>query len=67
MRLSVRLSVRMLSSPHGYVKIDIMLFPPVNVFKYAPLGVSGTKNKIFPKPEVNHKKVTFCFRYSFQI
>ena len=22
-----------------------------------PLGVSGPKNKIFPKPEVSHKKV----------
>ena len=25
--------------------------------KYTPVGVSGPKNKIFPKPEVNHKKV----------
>ena len=27
------------------------------VFKYTPLGVSGPKNVIFPKPEVSHKKV----------
>ena len=29
----------------------------VNVFKYTPLGVSGPKNKIDPKPEVSHEKV----------
>ena len=54
--LSVRLSVRMLSSRHGHVLIDIKLIRSVNVFKIPPLGVSGPKNKIFPKPEVNHKK-----------
>ena len=53
----MRLSVRMLSSRHGHVLIDIRLILSVNVFKYTPLGVSGPKNKIFPKPEVNHKKV----------
>ena len=37
--------------------IDIKLILSVNVFKIPPLGVSGPKNKIFPKPEVNHKKV----------
>jgi hypothetical protein len=37
--------------------IDIKLIPSVNVFKIPPLGVSGPKNKIFPKPEVSHKKV----------
>ena len=57
MRLSVCLSVRMLCAPHGYVLIDIELFLSANVFKYTPLGVSGPKNKIFPKPEVSHKKV----------
>ena len=36
---------------------QIISFFSVNVFKYTPLGVSGPKNKIFPKPEVNHKKV----------
>ena len=57
MRLSVCLSVRMVSSRHGHVLIDIKLFLSVNVFKYTPLGVSGPKNKIFAKPEVSHKKV----------
>ena len=41
----------------GYILIDIQLIFSVNVFKYTPLGVSGHKNKIFPKPEVSHKKV----------
>ena len=54
MRLS---SVRMLLPRHGHVLMDIKLILSVNVFKYTPLGVSGTKNRIFPKPEVNHKKV----------
>ena len=47
----------MLSSRHAHVLIDIKLIRSVNVFKIPPLGVSGPKNKIFPKPEVNHKKV----------
>ena len=33
------------------------MFLSVNVFKDSLLGVSGPKNKIFPKPEVTHKKV----------
>ena len=37
--------------------MDIKLFFSVIVFKYTPLGVSGPKNVIFPKPEVSHKKV----------
>ena len=54
----MRLSVRMLCSRHGHIMIDIKLIPSVNVFKITPpLGVSGPKNKIFSKPEVNHKKV----------
>ena len=53
----MRLSVRMLSWRHVHVIIDIKLILSINVFKYTPLGVSGPKNKIFPKPEVNHKKV----------
>ena len=53
----MRLSVRMFCSPHSYVLIDIKLILSVNVFKIPPLGVSGPKNKIFPKPEVSHKKV----------
>ena len=53
----MRLSVRMLSSRHVHLLRDIKLILSVNVFKYTPLGVSGPKNKIFPKPEVNHKKV----------
>ena len=57
MRLSVCLSVRMVRACDGYILIDIQLIFSVNVFKYTPLGVSGPKNKIFPKPEVNHKKV----------
>ena len=47
----------MLCTSHGHILIDIKLFLSVNVFKYTPLGVSGPKNKIFPKPEVSHKKV----------
>ena len=47
----------MLSSRHIHVLRDIKLILSVYVFKYTPLGVSGPKNKIFPKPEVNHKKV----------
>ena len=54
---SFSLSVRMLLPRHGHVFIDIKLILSVNVFKIPPLGVSGPKNKIFPKPEVNHKKV----------
>ena len=53
----MRLSVRMFLPRHGHVLIDIKLILSVNVFKIPPLGVSGPKNKIFPKPEVNHKKV----------
>ena len=41
----------------GHVLIDIKLIISANVFKYTPLGVFGPKNKIFPKPEVSHKKV----------
>ena len=52
----MRLSVWMLLPRHGHVLIDIKLILSVNVFKIPPLGVSGPKNKIFPKPEVNHKK-----------
>ena len=66
----MRLSVRMLLPRHGHVLIDIKLILSVNVFKIPPpLGVSGPKNKIFPKLEVNHKKSEngrFRFRYSFQ-
>ena len=47
----------MLSSRHSHVLIDIKLFLSVNVFTYTPLGISGPKNKMFPKPEVTHKKV----------
>ena len=47
----------MLRACDGHVFIDIKLFLSVNVFKIPPLGVSGPKNKIFSKPEVNHKKV----------
>ena len=47
----------MLRARNGHVFIDIKLILSVNVFKYTPLGVSGPKNKIFPKPEVSHKKV----------
>ena len=47
----------MLLPRHGHVLIDIKLILSVSIFKYTPLGVSGPKNKIFPKPEVNHKKV----------
>ena len=50
----MRLSVKMLSPPHVHVLIDFKLILSINVFKYTPLGVSGPKNKIFPKPEVNH-------------
>ena len=57
MRLSVCLSVRMLRACDGHILIDIKLFFSVNVFKYTPLGVSGPKNLIFPKPEVSPKKV----------
>ena len=54
----MRLSVRMLLPRSGHVLIDIKLILSVNVFLIPPpLGVSGPKNKIFPKPEVNHKKV----------
>ena len=53
----MRLSVRMLCAPHSHVLIDIKLILSVNVFKMPPLGVSGPKNKIFLKPEVDHKKV----------
>ena len=48
----------MLRARNGHVFIDIKRIISVNVFKIPPLGVSGPKNKIFPKPEVNHKKVT---------
>ena len=47
----------MLRARNGDVLIDSKLIPSVNVFKIPPLGVSGPKNKIFPKLEVNHKKV----------
>ena len=47
----------MLSSRHIHVLRDIKLILSVYVFKYTPLGVSGPNNKIFLKPEVNHKKV----------
>ena len=47
----------MLRARNGHLFIDIKLILSVNVFKIPPLGVSGPKNKIFPKPEVNHKKV----------
>ena len=47
----------MLLPRHGHVLLDIKLILSVNVFKIPPLGVFGPKNKIFPKPEVNHKKV----------
>ena len=47
----------MLLPRHGHFMIYIKLFLSVNVFKYTPLGVSGPKNKIFPKLEVSHKKV----------
>ena len=47
----------MLRARNGHVFIDIKLILSVNFFKIPPLGVSGPKNKIFPKPEVNHKKV----------
>ena len=53
----MRLSVRMVRACDGYILIDIQLIFSVNVFKIPPLGVSGPKNKIFCKPEVNHKKV----------
>ena len=53
----MRLSVRMVLPRHGHVLIDIKLIISVNVFKIPPLGVSGPKNKMFPKPEVTHKKV----------
>ena len=53
----MRLSVWMLLPRHGHMMIDIKLILSVNVFKIPPLGVSGPKNKIFPKPEVSHKKV----------
>ena len=53
----MRLSVRMVRACHDHVFIDIKLILSVNVFKIPPLGVSGPKNKFFPKPEVNHKKV----------
>ena len=46
----------MVSSRHGHMLMDIKLIISVNVFKYTSLGVSGPKNKIFPKSEVNHKK-----------
>ena len=46
-----------LSVCHIHVLRDIKLILSVYVFKYTPLGVSGPKNKIFPKPEVNHNKV----------
>ena len=42
---------------HGHVLMYIKLILSVNVFKIPPLGVSGPKNKIICKPEVNHKKV----------
>ena len=70
MRLSVCLSVRMLCSRHGHIMIDIKLIFSVNVFKIPPLGVSGPKNKIFCKPEVNHKKVkidVFALDKAFKI
>ena len=59
----------MLLPRHGHMMIDIKLILSVNVFKIPPLGVSGPKNKIFCKPEVNHKKsenLGFLFGYSFQ-
>ena len=62
----------MLRACDGHVFIDIKLFLSVNVFKIPPppLGVSGPKNKIFPKPEVNHKKVkihVFALDIAFNI
>ena len=47
----------MLLPRHSHGLIDIKLILSVNVFGHTPLGVSGPKDKIFPKPEVNHKKV----------
>ena len=47
----------MLSSRHIHVLRYIKLILSVYAFKYTPLGVSGPKNVIFPKPEVSHKKV----------
>ena len=49
-------SVWMLLPHYGHIMIDIKFFLLVNVFKYTSLGVSGPKNKNFPKPEVSHKK-----------
>ena len=42
---------------HSHVLRDIKLILSVYVFKYNFLWVSLPKNKIVPKPEVNHKKV----------
>ena len=53
----MRLSVRMVRACHDHIFINIKLILSVNVFKIPPLGVSGPKNKIFPKSEVDHKKV----------
>ena len=68
--LSVSLFVRMLSSRHGHVLINIKLFLSFGkCLQIYPLGVSVPKNKILPKPEVSHKKTEnlgFRFRYSFQ-
>ena len=47
----------MLRACQGHMLTDIKLILSVYVFQYTPLGVSGPKYKIFPKPEVNHKKV----------
>ena len=61
----------MLCSRHGHVFIDIKLMFSVNVLKIPPpLGVSGPTNKIFLKPEVNHKKVkidVFAFDIALKI
>ena len=64
------LSVTMVLPPHSHILIDIKLFLSVNVFKYTPLGVSISKNKILPKLEVKwvtkSENWSFDFRYSFQ-
>ena len=53
----MRLSVRMLRACDGHILMDIKSFFRQMSSNIPPLGVSGPKNVIFPKPEVSHKKV----------
>ena len=64
---SFPLAMTMRCCYHSYVQIDIKLFLSVCVFKYTPLGVFVTKNKILPKPEVSHKKMKIALETAFKL